>query len=105
MMRSQGSLKAGKYGYSLLAVYCGKRKIQDSGGIEVSTSKTFTSSPSSVHEKSINLNKNAEAIEGEVAQTSEESHVTLRASTDLVTDGFLEVHIIQYIIFVTFMKK
>mgnify|MGYP006970532936 CR=1 FL=1 len=102
MMRSH---KAGKYGHSLLAVHCGKKKIQESGGVEVSTSKAFKSSPSSNHEKSINLNKNAETVEGEVAQTSEESHVTLRASTDLVTDGFLEVHIIQDILFFTFMKK
>lgn len=99
MIRSQGSVKAGKNGHSLLAVYCGKqkKKHESDDGTEASTCEAFKSSPLSsspplsVHDKSINLNQNAETCEGEIAQTGEENPSKLRASKELVTEGCLEV--------------
>lgn len=82
MMRSQAAAKSGKYAYSLLTVYCGKKKDPESD-----SAKAFKSSPST-SEKPVTFLNHGEPGAGD-------NLGSVRSTSDFVTTGQLEVHVLE----------
>eukprot|EP00250_Pteridium_aquilinum_P020516 c24844_g1_i1 orf=698-3193(-) len=86
MMRLQAAHKTGKYAYSLLAVFCGKKKGLESDS-NVSSAKALKSSPST-SEKPVTFPNHGEPGAGD-------NTGAVRSYSDFVTAGQLEVHVLE----------
>lgn len=86
MMRSQPAQKSSKHAYSLLAVYCGKKKGPDNDSHAFS-GKAVKSSPST-SEKPVTFLNHGDLGAGD-------NSGPVRSSLDFVTAGQLEVHVLD----------